>query len=103
MMNCLFTGLSGIVLTVLVIILYVFATPYSRRHLFHAFWNTHKLYIPTYILLLLHGSARLVQDPHFPWYFIGPAVIFTVDTVISMKRTKIEIDVLKADLLPSGQ
>ena len=98
-----FSGLSGVILTALVIIMYVFATPFSRRHLFNAFWNTHKLYIPTYILLLLHGSVRLVQEPHFPWYFIGPSILFTVDSMISMKRCKVKIDVTKAELLPSGK
>ncbi|XP_053406099.1 dual oxidase 2-like isoform X2 [Mercenaria mercenaria] len=95
------TGLTGVILTVLLIILYVFSLPMSRRYLFHVFWNTHKLYHAIIILTFLHGSARLVQEPHFPYYIVGPAVLFIIDKLISISRATIELTVIKAELLPS--
>lgn len=35
-------------------------------------------------------------------YFIGPAIIFTIDKMISMSRKKTELDVIRAEKLPSG-
>lgn len=54
-MMIIVTGLTGIILTVIIIVMYVFALEYSRRHVFKAFWFTHNLYIPLYFFLFLHG------------------------------------------------
>ncbi|XP_048733941.2 dual oxidase 2-like isoform X2 [Ostrea edulis] len=95
------TGFTGILLTLIVIIIYVFATPYARKNLFNAFWITHSLYILLYIFTVMHGTGRLVQPPLFQNYFYGPLFIYVVDKFISLSRNQVEIDVLSADLLPS--
>ena len=38
----------------------------------------------------------------FWYYFIGPAILFTLDKMVSLARQKREISVVTADLLPSG-
>nr|KAG5701353.1 hypothetical protein BaRGS_006127 [Batillaria attramentaria] len=98
----LFTGLTGIILTLIIIVMYVFAIEYSRRHVFQAFWTTHMLYIPLYFFLTLHGAARMVQDPLWGYFFIGPVIIYVLDKLVSISRSKIEISVKQAVLLPSG-
>lgn len=95
------TGITGILATIFVIIIYVFAMPYARAHAFKAFRITHSFYIILYILMILHGSGRLVQPPLFQWYFIPPMIIFIIDKLISLSRNNIEITVKKAELLPS--
>lgn len=97
------TGFTGIILTLIVIVMYVFATPYARRNLFNAFWITHSFYILLYIFLVMHGTGRLVQPPLFQNYFYGPLFIFIVDKFISLSRNQVEIDVISAELLPSGE
>lgn len=97
------TGFTGIILTLIVIVMYVFATPYARRNLFNAFWVTHSFYILLYIFMVMHGTGRLVQPPLFQNYFYGPLFIFIVDKFISLSRNQVEIDVISADLLPSGK
>ena len=96
-------GVSGVILTLLVFIIYTFALQYARRHVFKAFWFTHNLYILLFIFLVLHGIGRLVQPPYFQFFFIGPVFLFIGDRLISISRKKEEIAVLKADLLPSGR
>ncbi|KAK3606293.1 hypothetical protein CHS0354_037969 [Potamilus streckersoni] len=95
------TGTTGMILVVIVIIMYVFALPYARRHVFKAFWVTHTLYMLLYTLLILHGSGRLVQAPLTHYYLLGPLVLFVLDKLVSMSRKKIPILVKKVDLLPS--
>ncbi|XP_033750428.1 dual oxidase 2-like isoform X2 [Pecten maximus] len=95
------TGFTGVILTLIIIIMYVFAIPYARRNLFNAFWFTHNFYILLYIFLVLHGSGRLVQSPLFQNFFYGPLVIYVIDKLISVSRKKREISVIQADLLPS--
>ncbi|XP_062620936.1 dual oxidase 2-like [Saccostrea cucullata] len=95
------TGLTGIILTLIVIVMYVFATPYARRNAFNAFWGTHSLYIFLYIFMIMHGLGRLVQAPITHTYLIGPLFIFIIDKLISISRKKIECRVVKAELLPS--
>lgn len=96
-------GLTGIILTLIVIVMYVFATPYARRNAFNAFWNTHNLYVFLYIFMIMHGLGRLVQAPITHTYLIGPLFIYIIDKLISLSRKKIECRVVKAELLPSGE
>ena len=95
------TGFSAFVLTLVTVIIYVFATQYARRYTFQAFWITHHFYIAFYILMFLHGSGRLVQDPLFGNFFLGPGIIFALDQIISVSRRRQELSVIRADILPS--
>ena len=83
--------------------MYVFATEYARRHVFNAFWFTHNFYILLYFFLVLHGIGRLVQDPIWGYFFIGPLVVFVFDKLVSISRNKVEIAVKTAKMLPSGK
>nr|XP_002735792.1 PREDICTED: dual oxidase 1-like [Saccoglossus kowalevskii] len=96
------TGITGVLLTINMIIIYTFAMPYMRRHVYNAFWFSHKLYIPLYILTILHGSGRLVQPPLFQNFILGPVILFALDKIVSVSRKKEMITVTKAAILPSG-
>ena len=95
------TGFASFILTLVTVIIFVFATQYARRYTFQAFWITHHFYIAFYILMFLHGSGRLVQDPLFGNFFLGPGIIYTIDLIISISRRKQELTVIRADILPS--
>ncbi|XP_067871236.1 dual oxidase 2-like [Heterodontus francisci] len=96
------TGMTGVLLLFVFSFLHVFALHYFRRISFRAFWVSHHLYIAIYILILLHGSASLLQPQRFHVYLIIPALIFVGDKFVSYSRKKIEIAVVKAELLPSA-
>eukprot|EP00118_Oscarella_pearsei_P028224 m.1711 g.1711 ORF g.1711 m.1711 type:complete len:1810 (+) comp7753_c0_seq1:180-5609(+) len=96
------TGVTAVLLTAVTAVIFVFATPYARRHVFNAFWITHRLYIVFYILMILHGAGRLVQAPIFYLYFVGPVCAFIIDRLISSSRDHVRLAVTNAELLPSG-
>jgi len=95
-------GFTGVLLLLTISIIYVFAMQYSRRFCFRVFWITHRLFSVLFVLLILHGSMGLIQEPVFHWYLSVPILIFILDTFVTFKRSKLEIEVEKADLLPSG-
>ncbi|XP_064081195.1 dual oxidase 2-like isoform X2 [Macrobrachium nipponense] len=95
------TGITGVFLTVQTAIIYAFAFK-MRRHFFMWFWITHNTYPIFYFLLILHGCGRLVQEPFFLYFFIGPCIAFWFDKLVSMSRSKIKFDVLSAVHLPSN-
>ncbi|KAL8197165.1 UNVERIFIED_CONTAM: Dual oxidase 2, partial [Gekko kuhli] len=95
-------GMTGVLLLVILAVMYVFATHYFRRISFQGFWITHHLYVVLYILVIVHGSYALIQQPRFHIYFLVPALIYGTDKLISLSRKKVEISVVKAELLPSG-
>ncbi|XP_068961773.1 dual oxidase 2 [Petaurus breviceps papuanus] len=95
-------GMSGVLLLAVLAIMYVFASQHFRQRSFKGFWLTHHLYIVLYILLIIHGSFALIQFPSFYLYFLVPALIYCGDKLVSLSRKKVEISVLKAELLPSG-
>ncbi len=95
------TGFAAFFVTLITVIIFVFATQYARRYTFQAFWYTHHLYVIFYILTFLHGSGRLVQDPLFGNFFLGPGIVYAIDLLISVSRRKHEVAVVRADILPS--
>ncbi|XP_029992823.1 dual oxidase 1 isoform X2 [Sphaeramia orbicularis] len=95
-------GMTGVLLLFVFSFMYVFASHYFRRISFRAFWITHYLYVVVYILTVVHGSFALLQEPRFYIYLIPPALLFLLDKLISLSRKKVEIPVVRAELLPSG-
>eukprot|EP00076_Gallus_gallus_P015519 XP_015134571.1 dual oxidase 2 [Gallus gallus] len=95
-------GMTGVLLLIILAVMYVFATHHFRRVSFQAFWITHHLYVLLYVLVIIHGSYALIQQPRFHIYFIIPALIYGADKLLSLSRKKVEISVVKAELLPSG-
>uniref|UniRef100_A0A8D3BL71 NAD(P)H oxidase (H2O2-forming) n=1 Tax=Scophthalmus maximus TaxID=52904 RepID=A0A8D3BL71_SCOMX len=95
-------GMTGILLLFTLSFMYVFASHHFRRISFRGFWITHYLYVVVYILTVIHGSFALLQEPRFHIYLIPPALLFLLDKLISLSRKKVEIPVVRAELLPSG-
>ncbi|MBN3306687.1 DUOX2 oxidase, partial [Amia calva] len=95
-------GMTGVLLLVVLAIMYVFASHYFRRISFRGFWITHNLYVVMYTLTIIHGSFALIQTPRFYIYFLPPAILYLLDKLVSLSRKKVEISVVKAELLPSG-
>lgn len=46
---------------------------------------------------------KYFQEPFFHYFFLGPLALFLLDTVISVRRKKIQIPVIKAKIWPSGK
>ncbi|KAG7468027.1 hypothetical protein MATL_G00138370 [Megalops atlanticus] len=95
-------GMTGVLLLLILALMYVFASRYFRHISFRGFWVTHYLYMLLYVMTVIHGSYGLIQEPRFHIYLIPPAILFLVDKLISLNRKKVEIPVVKAELLPSG-
>ncbi|XP_043256112.1 dual oxidase 2-like [Colletes gigas] len=95
------TGLTGILLTIVAGLIFLCSLPHIRRTHFNLFSMTHSLYPVFYILMILHGTGRLVQEPFFHYFFLGPLILFVFDKIITMTRKTIQIPILKADILPS--
>ncbi|XP_043219093.1 dual oxidase-like [Amphibalanus amphitrite] len=95
------TGISGVVLYIIVIIIFVFAHPLVRKRAYKYFWYSHSLYYWLYILSIVHGLARLTGPPRFWMFFIGPAIIYTFDKIISLRTKYMELDIIETELLPS--
>lgn len=95
------TGFTGVLLVLVLCIMYVFATQTARRHIFNLFWLTHKLFIVLYVLTIIHGASVVVQKPMFYAYFLGPAIWYMLDKLISLSRKKTELCIIKAQNLPS--
>jgi dual oxidase len=95
------TGFAGFMASLITVVIFVFATQYARRYTYRAFWVTHHWYVIFYILSFLHGSGRLVQDPLFGNFFLGPGIVYALDLLISVGRRTAELSVVRADILPS--
>lgn len=95
------TGITGIMLFTLVCVMFVFAHPRIRQKAYSYFWSTHSLYVIIYLLCLIHGLAKLTGTPRFWMYFVGPAIVFVLDKVVSLQTKYMELEILETELLPS--
>ncbi|XP_065342525.1 dual oxidase [Cloeon dipterum] len=95
------TGLTGVLLFVIMVIIFIFAHPLIRKRAYNFFWTTHSLYIALYILSLLHGLARISGPPRFWIFLVVPGTIYVLDKVVSLRTKFMELDVLETELLPS--
>ncbi|GBO08357.1 Dual oxidase, partial [Araneus ventricosus] len=81
--------------------MFIFAHPRIRQKAYKYFWSTHSLYVLLYFLCLVHGLAKITGTPRFWIFFVGPAIIFTLDKVVSLQTKFVELDILDTELLPS--
>ncbi|XP_076326783.1 dual oxidase-like isoform X2 [Tachypleus tridentatus] len=95
------TGITGVILFAIVCIIFIFAHPKIRQKAYKYFWGTHSLYILLYILCIIHGLARLTGSPRFWMFFIGPAIVYILDKIVSLQTKYMELDIIETDLLPS--
>ncbi|XP_046428297.1 dual oxidase-like [Neodiprion fabricii] len=96
------TGITGVVLTILTAVMFLFSIPLIRRRLYNWFRYTHSMYPIFFILMILHGTGRLVQEPFTHYYLLGPLILFTIDKIITVTRKTSELQIVQADCLPSG-
>jgi len=97
------TGSTGLALWILCSIIYVFAHQQVRQRAYNIFWSTHKLYYLIYALTLLHGSSKLTGSPRFWIFFIIPAILFTIDKIMSLKAKLWQLEIFETECLPSGK
>ncbi len=55
-------GWSGVVLTLVFIIMFSSATEFIRRSYFETFWITHHLFIVYYGMILVHGTGGIIRS-----------------------------------------
>ncbi|XP_045463309.1 dual oxidase [Harmonia axyridis] len=95
------TGVTGILLYVIMCIIVIFAHPTIRKKAYNYFWSTHSLYIGLYLLSLIHGLARLTGPPRFWIFLLVPGIIYILDKIVSLRTRYIPLDVIETELLPS--
>uniref|UniRef100_A0AC35FZC6 NAD(P)H oxidase (H2O2-forming) n=1 Tax=Panagrolaimus sp. PS1159 TaxID=55785 RepID=A0AC35FZC6_9BILA len=95
------TGITGILLVVVMSIIYVFAMPAILKRAYHAFRITHLLNILLYALTILHGLPKLLSAPTFWYYVTAPIIIFVLDRIIGMRQQYKQLQVTEAAILPS--
>ncbi|KAL1463002.1 hypothetical protein WDU94_014795 [Cyamophila willieti] len=95
------TGITGVLLFIIMILIFVFAHPTIRKKAYNWFWIAHSLYVMLFALMLIHGLARITGPPRFWIYFIGPGIVFILDKVVSLRTKYMALDILETELLPS--
>ncbi|XP_050396524.2 NADPH oxidase 5 [Patella vulgata] len=91
--------LSGVILNAILIVIIICSLPFIRRSgKFQVFYWTHILYIPFWLLIIIHAN-------NFWIWFVIPGVIFLVEKISRSKILKLaaygETHIVEVNLLPS--
>ena len=95
------TGLTGISLYCLVVVIFIFTLPLIRKKAYRFFWLTHQLYVFLYMLSLVHGLARITSPPKFWMFLMFPGIVYLLDKIVSLRGSYMELDILETEILPS--
>ena len=95
------SGITGVTLWITMSAIFIFAHPKVRAKAYNFFWKVHQLYVLLYFLCIVHGLARITSAPQFWIFFCVPCVIYTMDKVVTLRRSYMELDILETELLPS--
>ncbi|GFN95781.1 NADPH oxidase 5 [Plakobranchus ocellatus] len=88
--------LTGVILDVILLIMFVASMPFVRRSgYFQTFYWTHKLYLPYYILTIIHAK-------NFWKWMLLPGLIFIIETLIMYIRRRGGSTITRISLLPSA-
>ncbi|KAJ2472415.1 hypothetical protein GGI02_001593 [Coemansia sp. RSA 2322] len=74
---------TGHAMLFLFFILCVASVPVVRRRLHEVFYLVHHLFIPTTVLLFIHGSNQ-----SFKYYIAGPGIIYAIDRFYRIARSR---------------
>ncbi|KAA8490680.1 Dual oxidase [Porphyridium purpureum] len=97
------TGMTGFLLTFVIITLMVFAIRQVRAASFQLFWVMHHVcFMLLYTMIVLHGSFVLVQRPIFHYFLLGPLLLFILDKLYSFARESERLQIIEMRLLPKG-
>ncbi|KAJ2746465.1 hypothetical protein GGI20_001308 [Coemansia sp. BCRC 34301] len=76
-------GKTGHAMLFLFFVLCVASMPVVRRRLHEVFYLMHHMFIPTTVLLFIHGSNK-----SFPYYIAGPGSIYIIDRLYRLVRSR---------------
>ena len=94
-----YANLTGWALVIIFTLMVTCSLPFVRkRGLFEVFYWTHLLYIPFWILLIIHG-------PSFYIWFVGPGFIFILEKLVGFHHRWVQYGktyISSATVFPSG-
>ncbi|KAI3977161.1 hypothetical protein MKX01_035891 [Papaver californicum] len=112
-------GVTGIIMVVLMIIAFTFATPWFRRNRiklpwpftrltgFNMFWYTHHLFIIVYTLLIVHGIKLYLTKEWYKkttWMYLAvPVALYASERLTRALRSSIKpVKILKVAVYPGN-
>ncbi|KAK1129558.1 hypothetical protein K0M31_019275 [Melipona bicolor] len=90
-----FANPTGVILIILLIVIMMCSMPFVRRGgCFEVFYWSHLLYVPFWILMILHG-------PNFWKWFVGPGVMYLLEKIrrIAWSRSQLGKTYISSGLL----
>lgn len=95
-------GGTGHAVVFCMLLMYTTALQRVRGPLFEIFWYSHHLFIPFYLLLMFHGYAAILEPPTFWMWTIGPVVLYLIERLVRLLRSKQDCIITEAIGHPSN-
>jgi len=79
-------GVTGIVATLVMVLMYSSAIRFIRSPMYNLFWYMHHLFVVYYIALSIHGTDRMFEHETFYYWVCGPAFLYLVERTLRVIR-----------------
>jgi len=77
-------GLTGIILVLAILMMSITTYKAVVKKNFELFWYSHKIYYVIFITMFFHGLSRLLSNPNYWKFIVGPLFIFTFEKIIDI-------------------
>eukprot|EP00164_Ancoracysta_twista_P003330 GFYU01004442.1.p1 GENE.GFYU01004442.1~~GFYU01004442.1.p1 ORF type:complete len:532 (-),score=157.56 GFYU01004442.1:106-1701(-) len=94
-------GITGHLLTIIVMLLYTSAWDGVRRSSFEIFWYTHHTFFFYFLFQMLHGASALLEPPTFWLWTIGPLSVYLIERCVRYYRGTRDTRVVSVLMHPS--
>ncbi len=91
---------TGICLVMIIFIVYPATFVSVKRGHFEIFWITHMLYVPLFVLTIIHGKGML--GPNYWKFFIGPGAIYLIERIYREFTTRLPVKVISATFMSNS-
>ena len=91
---------TGILLVLIIFTVYPATHVNVKRGHFEIFWITHMLYVPLFVLTLIHGKNMI--GPNYWKFFIGPGVIYLGERIYREVATRKPVNVISATFMSNS-
>ncbi|GAM27424.1 hypothetical protein SAMD00019534_106000 [Acytostelium subglobosum LB1] len=96
------SGSTGHVAVLAMVLMFSSAIESIRRPMFEIFWYTHHLFVLYFVLICVHGLAKLLGDKANFWmWVVGPVAFYLIERIVRVARSKQACLLLMARQHPS--
>lgn len=91
---CTVAGITGHIMNICLVCIFITALQKFRNYKFHVFWNTHHLFIVFFSCLCIHGSGQILGTPKAGYVMAAPLLLYGWERAMRVRNAEFKTTTL---------